>query len=63
MNHTKIFYVGSSYIKLQKERNHPKKALIYVQNIINNDRSKWCLVIYVHPTNQNPKRIRKVDKF
>ena len=35
---------GSSYIKLPKELDHPRKGLINVQNIDDNECCKWCLV-------------------
>ena len=34
----------SSYIKLPKELDHPRKGLINVQNIDDNACFKWCLV-------------------
>ena len=43
---------GSSYIKLPKELEHPKKDLINIQNMGDNEYFKWCLV----------KRVTKVDK-
>ena len=36
--------VGSSYIKLPKELDHPRKHLINVQNTDDNEFFKWCLV-------------------
>ena len=38
---------GSSYIKLSKELDHPRKGLINIQNTDDNDCFKWCLVRYV----------------
>ena len=35
---------GSSYVKLPKELDHPRKGLINVQNIDDNECFKWCLV-------------------
>ena len=35
---------GSSYIKLPKELNHPRKVLINIQDIDDNECFKWCLV-------------------
>ena len=40
---------GSSYVKLPKESNHPKKYLINIQNINDNECFKWCLVTYLPP--------------
>ena len=54
---------GSSYIKLPKESDHPKKRLINKQNIDNIECFKWCLVRYLHPADYNLVRIRKVDKL
>ena len=34
---------GSSYIKLLKELDHPRKRLINIQNIDDNKYFKWCL--------------------
>ena len=35
---------GSSYIKLPKEFDHPRKYLINIQNTDDNECFKWCLV-------------------
>ena len=35
---------GSSYTKLLKELDHPRKRLIDIQNIDDNECFKWCLV-------------------
>ena len=53
---------GSSYIKLPKELNHPRKDLINIQNTDDNECFKRCLVRYVHSADHNPKRITKADK-
>ena len=37
---------GSSYFKLHKELVHPRKGLINIQNIDDNECFKWCLVRY-----------------
>ena len=34
----------SSYIKLRKELDHPRKGLINMENIDDNECFKWCLV-------------------
>ena len=39
---------GSSYIKLPKEFDHPKKGLINIQNIDNSECFKWCLIRYLY---------------
>ena len=51
---------GSSYIKLPQELNHPKKGLINIQNIDDNEWFKWCLVRYLHPAYHHPLTNRKV---
>ena len=38
---------GSSYIKLHKELDHPRKGLINIQNTDDNECYKWCLVRYL----------------
>ena len=37
---------GSSYIKLEKEVDHPRKGFINIQNIDNTECLKWSLVRY-----------------
>ena len=54
--------VGSSYTELPKELDNPKKGLINIQNINDNECFKWCLFRYLHDADHNPARIRKVDK-
>ena len=54
---------GNSYIKLPKELDHPRKELINIQNIDDNECSKRCLVRYLHPADHNPRRITKSDKY
>ena len=53
---------GSSYIKLLKELAHPRKGLINIQNIDDNECFKWCLVRYLNPADHHPARITKFDK-
>ena len=53
---------GSSYIKLPKELDHPRKGLINIQNIDDNECFKWCLVRYLYPAAQNPRTIKNADK-
>ena len=50
---------GSSYIKLPKELDHPRKALINVQNADDNDCFKWYLVRYLNAADHNPRRKTK----
>ena len=52
---------GSSHIKLPKELDHPRKCMINVQNIVDKECFKWCLVRSVHPADVNPSRIKKAD--
>ena len=53
---------GSSSIKLPKELDHPRKGLINIQNIDDNESLKWCLVRYLNPADDHPARIKKADK-
>ena len=53
---------GSSYVKLRKELDHPRKGLINIQNIDDNESFKWSMVRYFNPTDHNPRRITKTDK-
>ena len=52
----------SSYIKLPKELDHPRKGLINIQNTDDNECFKWCLVRYLNPADRNPARITKANK-
>ena len=52
--------VGSSYNKLPKELDHPRKNLINIQNI--DDNECWCLVRHLHPAYHHLARITKIDK-
>ena len=54
---------GSSYVKLPKESDHPRKGLINIRNIDDNECFKWSLVIYLHLSGRNPARITKVGKY
>ena len=53
---------GSSYIKLPKELDHPRKGLISIQSTDDNKTFKWRLVRYLNPADHNQKRITKLDK-
>ena len=55
-------FAGSIYIRLPKALDHPRKRLINIQNIDNNESFKWCLLRCLYPVNHNPTRIRKADK-
>ena len=52
----------SSYIKLSKKLDHPRKGLINIQNIDNNECFKWCLIRYLNPVDCIRRRITKSDK-
>ena len=53
---------GNSYIKLPKELDHPRKGLINIQNIDDNECFKWSIVRYLHPADRNPARITKAHQ-
>ena len=53
---------GSSYIKLPKELDDPRKELLNIQNIDDNECFKWCSVTYLNPADDTPRRITKADK-
>ena len=53
---------GSSYMKLPEELNHPRKGLINIQNIDDNEFFKWSLVKYLNPADRNWARVIKADK-
>ena len=54
---------GSSCIKLPKELDHPRKGLINIQNINDNECFKRPIVRYSNPADRNPARITKADKY
>ena len=53
--------LGSSYIKLPTELDHPRKGLI---NIRNKDQRRflWCHVRHINPKKDHPGKIKKDDK-
>ena len=53
---------GNSYIKLLKDLDHPRKGLINIQKIDDNECFKWCLVRYLNLADCNLARITKVEK-
>ena len=53
---------GSSYIKLPKEIDFPRKGLVPIQHINDNECFKWRIVRYLKPEECNPARITKSDK-
>ena len=52
----------SSYIKLPKELDHPRKGLINIQNTYHNKCFKSYLIRYLNRANHHPARIAKADK-
>ena len=54
---------GSSCIKLPKELDHPRKGLINIQNINDNECFKWSIVRYLNIADYNPRRITKLTKI
>ena len=55
-------FAGSSYIKLTKELDQPRKGQINIQNTNDTESIKWCLVRYLNPADHHPARITKADK-
>ena len=53
---------GTSYTKLPKELDYPRKGLINIQNIDDNECFQWCLVRYLHPADRYPREITKAGK-
>ena len=52
----------SSYLKLSKELDHPRKGLINIQNTEGNECFKRCLVRHINPADHHPARFTKADK-
>ena len=46
---------GSSYIKLPIELDNPRKGLINIQNIDDDESFKWSLFRYLNPADRNPE--------
>ena len=53
---------GSSYVTLLKKLDYPRKGLINIQNIDDNEYFRWCLVRHLNPADHNPRRIAKAGK-
>ena len=53
---------GSSYIKLPKELDYPRKGLINIQNIDDNECFKWCLAGYLNPAIITEQELQKLIK-
>ena len=49
-------------MKLPEELNHPRKGLINIQNIDDNEFFKWSLVKYLNPADRNWAIVIKADK-
>ena len=47
---------------MPKELDPPRKGLIVVQSIDDNECFKWCLIRYLNPVDHNPRRFTKADK-
>ena len=47
---------------MPKELDPPRKGLIVVQSIDDNECFKWCLIRYLNPVDYNPRRFTKADK-
>ena len=54
--------LASSYIKLLKELDHPRKGFINIQNIDDNECFELSSVRYLSPSDYHPSRIIKTDK-
>ena len=52
---------GSSYIQLPTELQHHQKGIINLQNR-DNECFRWCHIRHLNPRNDNPQRIKKIDK-
>ena len=52
----------SSYIKLPKELYCPRKGLINIQNIDDNECFKWSMVRYLSLADCKPAKVTKADK-
>ena len=55
--------VGSSYIKLQKELDNPRKGLINIQNIDDNECFQWYLIRYLDPADIIQEELKKLIKI
>ena len=52
----------NSYVKLAKELDHPRKGLINVQNINDNECFKWSKVRYLNPADFTQQELQKLKK-
>ena len=53
---------GSSYIRLPKDLDHPRKGLIKIQDIDDNECFKRSIVRCLNPADHHPARITRADK-
>ena len=53
------FTAGSNYIKQPQKLDHPRKGLINIKNIKDNECFKQCLVRCLNSTDRYPARIKK----
>ena len=53
---------GSSYIKLSRKLDHPRKELINIQNIDDIECFKWSIARCLNHSNHHPTRSTKVAK-
>ena len=56
-------FLDESRENLDKKLYYPRKDLINIQNINDNDCFKRWFVRYLHPTDDTPRRIKKIDKL
>ena len=49
-------------MKLLKQLDYPRKELIIIQSIDDNECFKWSIVRHLNPPNRHPARSRKGDK-
>ena len=57
-----IFKLEAVISNYKKELDHPRKGLINIQNIDDNECFKWRIVRYLNPTNHHLGRITKPEK-
>ena len=53
---------GSNYITLPKELDHPRKGLINIKNIDDNECFKWSMISYLNPADHLPATITKANQ-
>ena len=54
---------GSIYTKLPRALDHPRRGLIKIQNIDDNECFKWSKVRYLNPADHHQARIKKAEIF